>query len=96
MERCKEAVSSEHIPNKQLLIMKKQEFREEIAPNIDELIVNGENLNATILDAEGDPIECSFEGDGCVKLDTKELSFIYLTPENLETLLDLIFESETL
>lgn len=74
--------------------MKKQDFREEIAPNRDELIVNGENLSATILDAELDPIKCSFDGDGCVRLDTEELSFIYLTPENLESLQNLIFEAE--
>ena len=74
--------------------MKKQDFREEIAPNRDKLIVNGKNLNATILDAELDPIRCSFNGDGCVRLDTSELSFIYLTLENLEILQDLIFEAE--
>ncbi len=74
--------------------MKKQDFREEIAPNRDELIVNGENLNATILDSEWDPIKCSFDGDGCVRLDTEELSFIYLTPENLKVLQNLIFEAE--
>ena len=74
--------------------MKKQDFREEIAPNREELIVNGENLNATILDAEWDPIKCSFDGDGCVRLDTEELSFIYLTPENLKSLQNLIFEAE--
>lgn len=56
--------------------------------------VNGEDLSVTIFDAELDPIKCSFEGDGCVKLDTEELSFIYLTPENLDILKELIFKAE--
>ena len=71
-----------------------KDFRDELCKNRDELIVNGEDLTATIFDAELDPIECSFEGDGCVKLDTEELSFIYLTPENLEVLKDLIIKAE--
>ena len=72
-----------------------KDFRDELCKNRDELIVNGEDLTATIFDAELDPIECSFEGDGCVKLDTEELSFIYLTPENLEVLKNLIIKAET-
>ena len=72
-----------------------KDFRDELCKNRDELIVNGENLTATIFDAEWDPIECSFEGDGCVKLDTKDLTFIYLTPENLEVLKNLIIKAET-
>ena len=71
-----------------------KDFRDELCKNRDELIVNGEDLTATIFDAELDPIQCSFEGDGCVKLDTEELSFIYLTPENLEVLKDLIIKAE--
>jgi hypothetical protein len=74
--------------------MEKKEFRDEICSQRDELIVNGEDLSATILDAEWDPIKCSFEGDGCVKIDTEELSFIYLKPENLDILKELIFEAE--
>lgn len=72
-----------------------KDFRDELCKNRDELIVNGEDLTATIFDAELDPIQCSFEGDGCVKLDTEELSFIYLTPENLEVLKNLIIKAET-
>lgn len=71
-----------------------KDFRDELCKNRDELIVNGEDLTATIFDAELDTIQCSFEGDGCVKLDTEELSFIYLTPENLEVLKNLIIKAE--
>lgn len=71
-----------------------KDFRDELCKNRDELVVNGEDLTATIFDAELDPIQCSFEGDGCVKLDTEELSFIYLTPENLEVLKNLIIKAE--
>ena len=71
-----------------------KDFRDEICSNRNELIKDGENLTATILDAEWDPIKCKFNGDGCVTIDTKELTYICLTPENLETLLELIFEAE--
>lgn len=74
--------------------MNKKDFRDEICSNRNELIKDGEELTATILDAEWDPIKCSFNGDGCVTINTEELSYICLTPENLENLLELIFEAE--
>jgi hypothetical protein len=49
---------------------------------------------AKILDAEGDVFECSFLSDGCVTIDTKELEYIILTKENLNTLKRLINEAE--
>jgi hypothetical protein len=71
-----------------------KDFRDEISHDRDELIIDGEDLIATILDAEWDPIKCKFNGDGCVTINTEELSYICLTPENLETLLELIFKAE--
>jgi hypothetical protein len=49
---------------------------------------------ATIIDAELDPIECEFNNDECVKLNTKDYAYITLTAENLLTLLDMIEETE--
>lgn len=49
---------------------------------------------AKIVDAELDIIDCSFVDDYCVKIDTKNYTFITLTTENLETLINLICLSE--
>ena len=49
---------------------------------------------AKILDAEGDEIDCSFLGDGCVTIDTSGLEHIVLTKENLNTLKKLLSEAE--
>lgn len=72
----------------------REDFRDEISPNRDELIIEGYDATATILDAEWDEIQCSFNGDGCVTIDTEELSYICLTIENLKKLKDLIIETE--
>lgn len=52
------------------------------------------NLSAIILDAEGDEIECKFNYDNCVEINTQELSYIILTLENLYDLIDLLECSE--
>ena len=57
-------------------------------------IDNQGNVEATIVDAELDEIDCIFENDGCVTLITEGLGYIMLTPENLKLLQNLIFESE--
>ena len=60
----------------------------------DELIIDGENVTANIVDAEIDPIQCTFNNDSCVQLNTADLTYIILTKENLMTLIDLIEQSE--
>jgi|11_taG_2_1085331.scaffolds.fasta_scaffold01936_12 hypothetical protein len=72
----------------------KEDFRDEISPNRDELIIDGDDATVSILDAEWDEIQCSFNGDGCVTIDTEELSYICLTIENLRKLKELIIETE--
>ena len=72
----------------------REDFRDEISPNRDKLIIEGYDATATILDAEWDEIKCSFNGDECVTIDTEELSYICLTIENLKKLKDLIIETE--
>lgn len=52
------------------------------------------NLSATIVDAELDGIECIFNYDGCVQLDTKGYSYITLTVDNLINLIKLIEKAE--
>ena len=63
-------------------------------PESGELIINGDDISAKIIDAELDPIIVGFHYDDCVKLNTKELEWITLSRENLCNLLDLLDESE--
>lgn len=52
------------------------------------------NLSAEIIDAELDPIECTFNGDGCIQLETQKLAYIILTPKNLKQMAKLILDAE--
>jgi hypothetical protein len=51
-------------------------------------------LKATIIDAELDDIQCTFNYDGCVELDTDGYAFITLSIDNLYQLIALIEKSE--
>ena len=64
-------------------------------PNNGKLVINKkeQTASACIVDAEIDPIECSFNNDECITLDTKELTYITLSVENLEKMLELIYEA---
>ena len=63
-------------------------------PNSGKLIKKNGIFIAQIVDAELDPIDCVFNGDDAVEIDTSELQYITLTRENLEMLLDFIDEVE--
>lgn len=52
------------------------------------------NITAQIVDAELDAIECVFNYDGCVELDTKGYNTIALSKENLYRLMLMIEEAE--
>ena len=73
--------------------MKEEEINieKELFPESNVLI---DNYRMQIVDAELDPIECNFYGDGCVKIDTNELTYITLTRSNLQVLMDAIDEVE--
>ena len=71
-----------------------KDFEDEICKDRNELIIKGDEHTATILDAEIDPINCSFHGSDDVQLDVSKYQYITLTTENLRLLLDLIEESE--
>jgi len=51
-------------------------------------------LKAVLLDEEGDPINCTFNNDGCVTIDTSDITYTVLSVENLDMLWDLILESQ--
>jgi hypothetical protein len=72
----------------------KEEIEDLMFPDKDKLKDNNGFLTAQIVDAELDPINCSFKNDGCVELDTRSLQFVVLTHENLEILKDLIIDAE--
>jgi hypothetical protein len=64
-------------------------------PENGELKINEEGTAyAEIVDAELDPVECKFNNDGCVEIETKGYTYITLTKENLQQLIDLIDEAE--
>ena len=63
-------------------------------PNHSKLIEAEECFKAQIFDAEVDPIDCVFHCDDSVQIKTEDYSYITLTRENLETLINLIDESE--
>ena len=64
-------------------------------PNNGNLVINEQEQTASafVVDAELDPIECSFSNDECITLHTEELRYLTLSVENLEQMLDLIYES---
>ena len=53
-------------------------------------------LQTQILDAELDAVNCTFNNDGCVYIDTKKLTYITLTQDNLTSLLSLIRQTEAI
>jgi hypothetical protein len=64
-------------------------------PHNGKLVINEkeQTVSASVVDAELDPIECSFNNDECITLHTEELRYLTLSVENLEQMLDLIYES---
>lgn len=62
--------------------------------SFNELIIKEENITAIILDEEGDPIECSFLHNNCVKIDTSKYTYLTLSIENLEILKKLTIQAE--
>jgi hypothetical protein len=55
---------------------------------------DGSSITATIIDAEIDAVECTFNYDGCVDLNTEGYSYLKLSVENLYQLIGLIEKAE--
>jgi len=64
-------------------------------PESGELIKEGSYYTATVLDDELDPFKCSFLNDGCVLINTEELTYLTLSRDNLIKLLELLEECES-
>jgi len=58
------------------------------------LIISKEQISASIIDEEGDKVECFFNYDGCIHIDTNKYTYLTLSYENLETMLKLTSEAE--
>lgn len=70
-------------------------IEDELFPENGKLIVDKEGTcRAQIIDAEIDPIDCSFHYDECVQINTKDLTYITLSIDNLYELIELIEQSE--
>ena len=61
--------------------MKKEiNIEKKLFPNAGKLVKSKEGeLSTEIIDAELDPIQCKFNNDGCVEINTKNLSYITVT-----------------
>tara|TARA_R110001632_G_scaffold208195_1_gene332534 strand:- start:3662 stop:3925 length:264 start_codon:yes stop_codon:yes gene_type:complete len=64
-------------------------------PNNGKLVINEKEdcAEACIVDAEIDPIQCTFINDECITIKTEDLTYVMLTVDNLETMLRLICET---
>ena len=64
-------------------------------PGNGKIVINKkeQTASAVIVDAEIDPIECTFNNDNCITLNTESYTYLTLTVDNLELMLDLIEES---
>ena len=69
-------------------------IEDKIFPGNGELIIAEDLTTAVIIDAEIDPINCTFCNDGCVDLDTTNLTYVKLSVDNLYEMIDLIEKSE--
>ena len=69
-------------------------IEEKLFPGSGKLVYTDGELSATIVDAELDPFECSFQADGCVDIKTVGIEYIKLDIGHLYQLIQLIEESE--
>jgi len=51
-------------------------------------------FKAKIVDAELDVLECTFIGNDCVNINTKDYAYLELTYDNLRMLIEFIEEAE--
>lgn len=76
--------------------MKISELEKQLYPNCNKLIQEEDCISATILDEELDPIQLNFNYDGCVEIQTDDLSYITLSIRHLENLILLIKKADSM
>jgi hypothetical protein len=73
------------------------EFLEKVYPKNGKLLVDKEGtIHTTIIDEEIDGIECKFNYDGCVEINTENYSYLTLSVENLIQLVELIQKADNM
>ena len=65
-------------------------IEKELYPNAGKLFKGIDDYTATIVDNELDPIECTFNGDNTVEMKVEGYTYINLTRDNLQTLIEMI------
>ena len=77
--------------------MKNEDLMKVILSGATKEIIKSKNCyKAVIFDEELDPVKCKFYGDYAVKLNTKDYQHLILNIDNLETLIEMIHETEDL
>jgi Leucine-rich repeat (LRR) protein len=70
------------------------DFVEHICPSELEITYEEDETYLHMLDAEWDRFKVSFSGDGCAKIETPNLTHLYLSANQLRILADKIDEAE--
>lgn len=73
---------------------KEKDLEKFLCPKVGKLIKKKESVTATILDAELDELNLTFDYSMSVRIDTENLTYITLDYSNLHDLIDLIEKSE--
>lgn len=70
------------------------DIEKNLLPTSGSLIIEDEVATAKVFDAELDVLDCSFNNDDSVHINTDGFSFITLDSNNLELLSKLIFDAK--
>lgn len=60
----------------------------------EKLKIDNDRVTSVLIDIEGEEIDCSYEDDESVTIDTKNLSYIKLSIPNLVTLIQRLMEAD--
>jgi len=72
-----------------------EDLKEFLVPDNGKLIISEDGtMTSIIFDAELDHIHCTFNYDGCIQIDTENLTYVCLTIDNLQQMIKLIREAE--
>lgn len=73
------------------------DIEQQLFPNSGKLIIDeDEEHSAIIVDAELDPLHCTFNYDDCIQIDVGQYSYITLSKETLYQMIALIEESQNI
>ena len=77
--------------------MKDKNIEDVFCPDNNKLKRNKDgSISIKIVDAELDVIKCKFNFDDCVKIDTKDYTYLTLSRNNLYKIIDALVEAENI